>query len=206
MALSKLLAGLEAEAAAEQVRLETEAREQAARIVEDARTEARALEDEASRAGESDLQREAEQRRARARLEMQAALRGAREEEFQHLLAEVRARLAGLREQAGYRASLRALIGESLAALPGATVLRVDPHDEQPAADLVAELNANLRIVAELGTAGGVELASDDGRTVRNTVEERLANAEPAVRLLFGERLGAEAERASEPERAPVVQ
>ena len=35
-------------------------------------------------------------------------------------------------------------------------------------------------------TAGGVELTRGDGRAVRNTVEERLANAEPALRLLFG--------------------
>jgi hypothetical protein len=42
-------------------------------------------------------------------------------------------------------------------------------------------------VVAVLDTAGGVELASGDGRTVRNTLEERLANAEPALRLLFGQ-------------------
>ena len=204
MALSKLLAGLEAEAAEETARLETETREEAARIVEAARAEARALQDQASRAGESDLQREAEQRRARARLETQAALRGSREEAFQDLLAEVRSELVALRERDGYRALLRALVGESLAALPGATVLRVDPRDERLGADIVNELEAELRVVAELATAGGLELASDDGRSVRNTVEERLANAEPAVRVLFGEALAgqarAQSERASQSE------
>jgi hypothetical protein len=34
-----------------------------------------------------------------------------------------------------------------------------------------------------------VELASGDGRTVRNTIEDRLRNAEPALRLLYGEML-----------------
>jgi hypothetical protein len=37
-----------------------------------------------------------------------------------------------------------------------------------------------------LETAGGVELARGEDRVVRNTVEERFANAEPALRLLFG--------------------
>ena len=37
-----------------------------------------------------------------------------------------------------------------------------------------------------LQTAGGVELAHGEDRAVRNTFEDRLANAEPALRLLFG--------------------
>ena len=57
-----------------------------------------------------------------------------------------------------------------------ARVLRVDPRD----ADLAGGVAPGLRVDATLDTWGGVELASDDGRTVRNTLEERLANAEPA--------------------------
>ena len=81
---------------------------------------------------------------------------------------------------------LRALLRESLAALPTATVLRVDPRDERMAADLLAELGLDLEIVGTLETAGGVELTHGVDRVVRNTVEDRLANAEPALRLLFG--------------------
>ena len=208
MTLSKLLGGLEAEAAAETARLETDTRKEADRIVEAARGEARALQEQASHLGESELQLEAEQRRARARLESAAALRVAREEAFQELLDEVRVKLAGLRERAGYSTVLSALIGESLAALPAATVLRIDPRDEQVATDMVGEVDAKLRVVAELASAGGLELASDDGRIVRNTVEERLANAEPALRLLFAETLAdrqrAEAGLASESNREDV--
>jgi vacuolar-type H+-ATPase subunit E/Vma4 len=80
----------------------------------------------------------------------------------------------------------RALLRESLAALPTATVLRVDPRDERLAADVLAELGVDMEIVAALQTAGGVELARGEDRAVRNTVEDRLANAEPALRLLFG--------------------
>ena len=81
---------------------------------------------------------------------------------------------------------LRALLRESLTALPAAAVLRVDPRDERMAADLLAELGAKLEIVGTLETAGGVELARGEDRVVRNTVEERFANAEQALRLLFG--------------------
>jgi hypothetical protein len=65
-------------------------------------------------------------------------------------------------------------------------MLRVDPRDAALAADLVAELDARLEIQGTLETAGGVELVRGEDRVVRNTVEERLANAEPALTLLFG--------------------
>lgn len=187
MALGDLLAGLEAEAAAETARLEAETREEAERIVEAARAEARALQEQAAHAGEAELRREAEQRRALARLAAAAAVREAREEAFRQFLAEVRARLDALRESSEFPAVLRSLIRESRAALPSATTLRIDPRDASLTAGLLGELDLELDVVAALETAGGIELSSDDGRTVRNTIEERLANAEPALRLLFGE-------------------
>jgi vacuolar-type H+-ATPase subunit E/Vma4 len=202
MALSNLLAGLEAEAAEEAARVEAETREEADRIVEAARAEARALQEQAARAGESELRREAEQRRARARLEAAAILREAREEAFQGFLAELRAQLASLRERGDYPAVMGALIREGLAALPAATILRVDPRDERLAGELLGELGAELQIEAALDTAGGVAVATRDGRAARNTIEERLANAEPALRLLLGDLLGGRAP--AEPERAEV--
>jgi V/A-type H+-transporting ATPase subunit E len=187
MTLVDLLAGLEAEAASETARLEAETREEADRIVEAARAEARALQEQAVRAGEAELRREAEQRRALARLAAAAAVREAREDAFREFLAEVRARLDLLRRSSGYPSVLRALIGESRLALPAATTLRVDPRDQLLATDLLVELDLKLHVVAALDTAGGIELSSGDGRTVRNTIEERLVNVEPALRLLFGE-------------------
>lgn len=189
MTLVDLLAGLEAEAAAETARLEAATREEADRIVEAARAEAQVRQEQAAGAGEAELQREAEQQRALARLAAAAVVREAQEAAYRELLAEVRIRLDALREGPGYRAVLRALIRECLAALPAATVLRVDARDEKLAAELLGDLDAELQVVADLETAGGVELERDDGRAVRNTIEERLANAEPALRLLFGEAL-----------------
>jgi len=186
MALSDLLAGLKAEAAAEDARLDVETRAEATRIAAAAHDEARVLQKQTLRVVGDELRREAETRRARARLAAAAALRQAREEAFQAFLAEVRQRLEAVRESPSYPRVLRALLRESLTALPAAAVLRVDPRDERMAADLLAELGAKLEIAGTLETAGGVELARGEDRAVRNTVEERFANAEPALRLLFG--------------------
>jgi V/A-type H+/Na+-transporting ATPase subunit E len=186
MALSDLLAGLKAEAAAEDARLDAETRAEATRIDREAHDEARILQEEALLAVEDELREAAEARRARARLGAAAAVRQAREEAFHAFLAEVRRRLDAIRESPSYPSVLRALLREGLAALPAPGVLRVDPRDERAAADLLAELGAEVEIAGTLETAGGVELARGEDRIVRNTVEERFANAEPALRLLFG--------------------
>jgi V/A-type H+/Na+-transporting ATPase subunit E len=186
MALSDLLAGLKAEAAAEDARLDLETRAEATRIDAAAHDEARMLQEHALRVVEDELRGEVATRRARARLAAAAAVRQAHEEAFQEFLAEVRRRLDAIRGRPSYPMVLRALLREGLMALPGATVLRVDPRDERMAADLLAELGAKLEIAGTLETAGGVELACGEDRVVRNTVEERFTNAEPALRLLFG--------------------
>jgi len=185
MTLSDLLAGLKAEAAAEDAQLDAETRAEANRIDAAAQDEARMLQEQALRAVEDELRAEAETRRARARLAAAAAVRQAHEDAFHEFLAEVHRRLDAVRESPSYPTVLRALLRESLTALPAAGLLRVDPRDERIAADLLVELGANLEIAATLETAGGVELARGADRVVRNTVEERFANAEPALRLLF---------------------
>jgi V/A-type H+-transporting ATPase subunit E len=192
MALSDLLAGLEAEAAAERAGLEAETSAEVIRIDEAAQAEARLLEGEALRTSEDEVRREAEARRARARLAAAAAVRQARDDSFRDCLEIVRGRLEVVRTSSTYPAVFRALLRESLAALPTATVVRVDPRDERLATHVLAELGVDLELVGALQTAGGVELARGEDRAVRNTVEDRLANAEPALRLLFGEAQRAE--------------
>lgn len=185
MALSDLLAGLKAEAAAEEDRLDAETRAEVARIDTAAHADAHMFHEQALRAVEDELRQEAATRRARARLAAAAVLRQAREDAFHECLTEVRRCLETVRESSSYPTVLRALLRESLAALPAATVLRVDPRDERLATDLLAELDVQLELVATLETAGGVEVARGEDRVVRNTVEERFANAEPTLRLLF---------------------
>jgi vacuolar-type H+-ATPase subunit E/Vma4 len=186
MALSDLLAGLKAEAAAEEDRLDAETRAEVVRINAAAHADAHMFHEQALRAAEDELRQEAETRRARARLAAAAVLRQAREDAFHECLAEVRRRLEAARESSSYPTVLRALLRESLAVLPAATALRVDPRDERLATDLLAELDVRLELVATLETAGGVELTRGENRVVRNTLEERFANSEPTLRLLFG--------------------
>lgn len=191
MALAELLAALETEAATEAARLEADAAGEARRIGAAAQAEARAIEERAARADEDELERELAQRGAAARLAAARLLREAREESFQTVLEQVHERVRTLRADDTYPGVLRAAIRESVAALPHATTLRVDPRDERLATQVVEELGVHLAVVPTLETAGGIELVSDTGRSVRNTFEERLANVEPALRLLFGDTLAA---------------
>jgi V/A-type H+-transporting ATPase subunit E len=193
MALEELLAALAAEAAEESARAEQLARDEAAGIVAQARIEAQSIEREAARADERELALIAERKLARARASAGAALRAAREELFQEWLDELRTRVAELRSSDRNRSVVRLLVLESVAALPSATSLRVDPRDEALLREVMAELGLSIEVRAQLEVLGGVEVSSPDGRTVRNTFEERLRNAEPGLRILFGRMCGSDA-------------
>jgi len=202
MALKDLLTALEADAATETERLRAETDAEASRIVESAQREARELEQQAARTDEADIAREFERRSSEARLAAAAVLRDEYEACVATLQAALRRRLGALRETDGYPAVLRALIEESLAAISSASLLHVDPRDAQLARDIVRELDVRLELKPELDTLGGVEVIASDRRTVRNTLEERLRNAEPALRALAGELLESAASPVAE-ERAP---
>jgi V/A-type H+-transporting ATPase subunit E len=185
MALDDLLRAIESDAAAERARAERETASQATAIVQRARQQAGELEAELSATPEAEARAEAETARALARLEASGAVRAAQEEAFASLLTRIRAELAALRDTGLYPELFRALLAESRAALPAARRLRVDRRD----LDLATPLAGGLQVDPALDTWGGVELGSDDGRIVRNTVEERLANAELVLRRRFAQRL-----------------
>jgi vacuolar-type H+-ATPase subunit E/Vma4 len=187
MALTELLRAIEADADAERALAERTLAEEAQTIIEGARREALALRAELAAAPEAQARTEAERVRALARVHASSAIRSAREAAFASTLAGVRARLAGVRETDGYPQLLEALLAESRAALPGARELRVDPRD----VGLATPLAEGLSVEATLATWGGLELAGDDGRTIRNTFEERLGNAELLLRRRFAHRLAA---------------
>jgi vacuolar-type H+-ATPase subunit E/Vma4 len=194
MALDDLLQAIEADAAAERARADRETASEATAIVQRARGQASELEAELSATPEAEARAEADAARALARLDASGAVRLAQEEAFSSLVTGIRAELAALRETSGYPELFRALLAESRAALPAARRLRVDRRD----LDLATPLVDGLHVDPALDTWGGVELASDDGRIVRNTVEERLANAELLLRRRFARWL------ATAPEPAPT--
>ncbi|HEX5201808.1 hypothetical protein ACFQS1_34360 [Paractinoplanes rhizophilus] len=193
MALDDLLRAIESEAREERLRADRERAASAKAIVEAARREAAALVEQLAMAPEAESLAAAERVRALARLQAADAVRGAREQAYASLLGQVRDQLSALRQSERYPEVFRALLDESRAALPEADELRVDRRD----AELAASMAGDLRVVAVLDTWGGLELAGDDGRTIRNTLEERLANADLALRERFARRLdqgsGAEA-------------
>jgi vacuolar-type H+-ATPase subunit E/Vma4 len=192
MALEDLLRAIEAEADEERLRAERERAASATAIVEAARREAADLAARLTAAPEAQSLAAADRVRALARLEAAAAVRAAREEAFTSVLDRVREELAAVRGSPAYPAVFRALLDESRAALPHAGELRVDGRD----ADLAESMAGGLRVVAVLHTWGGVELAADDGRTVRNTIEERLANADLLLRGRFAQWLDSSVEAA----------
>jgi V/A-type H+-transporting ATPase subunit E len=185
MALTDLLQAIEADADADRARAADEAAAAAAAVVEDARRDAAALEAELADAGAADGRAVAARERALARLDAAATIRSAREAAFVSLLSGIRAELAAVRETSAYPKLFLALVAESRAALPDACELHVDPRD----ADLAGTVAPDLRIEPTLDSWGGVELASDDGRTIRDTLEERLANAELLLRQRLAQRL-----------------
>jgi vacuolar-type H+-ATPase subunit E/Vma4 len=188
MALEDLLRAIEGEADEERRRADRDRSAAATAIVEAARQEAAAVEVQLTGAPEGEALAEAERERAQARLQAAETVRGARERAFGSLLGRIRDELAALRGSDAYPAVLRALLAESRAALPEGRELRVDHRD----AELAASLAGELRVVTTLDTWGGVELAGDDGRTVRNTLEERLANADQLLRGRFARWLAAD--------------
>lgn len=185
MALSDLLQAIEEQVGEERLLADQDTASQVAEILERAREDAATLEAELATAPEGDARLEAERERGRARLQAADTVRAEQEEIFATLLAAIRAELAALRGSDRYSALFRALLAQSRSALPSARRLRVDPRDD----DLGRSLAGDLRVESTLDTSGGLELADDDGRTVRNTWEERLANAEPLLRREFARRL-----------------
>lgn len=187
--LNDLLAAIEAEATEERSRLDAGSRAEAEAILQGARETARAERDAILRSAEPDIEAEANRRVALANLEASRLVREAREESFGLLLSEARRELAALRQSDRYRDVMRALLGEAREALPGARTVRVDPRDEALANGLVSGLADGLTVQTAPVGLGGLVLESGDGRVLRNTFEERLANAEPELRLWYGRRL-----------------
>jgi vacuolar-type H+-ATPase subunit E/Vma4 len=192
MALADLLNALEAEATHELARRRADTREEATRIVAAAQREALAIGERSRCAGESELLREVERRRATARLAAAARLRDEREQCVRSLFDALRERVESIRSTPAYPAILLALVRESLAALPSGNLLRIDRRDRRLVDEALRELETNVRVESTLHTAGGVELSDGEGRTVRNTLEERLRNAEPELRRHFGDLLDEE--------------
>jgi V/A-type H+-transporting ATPase subunit E len=185
MALQDLLAAIEAESATEAARLRAGHAAAAEAILAAAREQAAELSAAELAAADREERQSGELRLAAARDAASARIRQTYEVAYQRIARGIRDQLGSIRHRADYPEILAALITEARTALPGATVLRVDPADEPLARRLLAGESA-LRIEPVLACAGGAAVGDDAGATVRNTVEERLAAAESSLRALVG--------------------
>jgi vacuolar-type H+-ATPase subunit E/Vma4 len=189
MALQDLLAAIEAESAAEAARLRAERAHAAEAILADAERRAAELEAAAVAAADKEERQAGEQRLAAARAAASERLRQAHEAACQQIMSDVRDRLGTIRHRGDYPEILAALIAEARAALPAAAAVRVDPADELLARRLLrgdGTIPNEVTVEPALSCAGGAEVADAAGATAVNTVEARLAAAEPALRALIG--------------------
>jgi len=185
MALPDLLAAIEAEAAGETARLRASRRGQAEAILAAARQQARDLQAAAVAAAEREERQAGGRRLAAARETAAARVRDAQEDAYQRIAQQVRERLRSVRGREDYPAIMAALLDEARSLLPAVSLVRVDPADEPLARRLLAG-EPRVRVEPALRCAGGLEAADGRGARVRNTVEERFAAAEPALRALAG--------------------
>lgn len=182
-AIAELLAALQAEADDEAAQLDSEARLKAEAVVSAARVDAARLAREPVDVQEPELEAEAARRLAAARLDAARSLRRARERGFENALYALRARLAAVRDEESYAWVFASLVTEAIEALPSIRRVLVDPRDEALAQRTAAELGLGLVIEPALETWGGAVVDDGQGRLARNTLEERLVNAEPVLRL-----------------------
>jgi vacuolar-type H+-ATPase subunit E/Vma4 len=185
MALRDLLAAIEAEAAAETARLRASRRSEADAILTEARQRGRELQAAAVAAAEREERQAGDLRLAAAREATASRLRDAHEDAYQRIAQEVCERLRTVRERGDYPAILAALLDEARSLLPAANLVRVDPSDE-PLVRRLLKGEDQMRVEPTLRCAGGLEIADGRGARVCNTVEERFAAAEPALRALAG--------------------
>ena len=184
MGVAEILREIEEEADAEVARIEEDASRRAAEVLASAHrrsaTDASAL--TGSRAVEVAEERDRLLREATSRATL--AVRAAREDAFEAAIDEARRRLSTAREREDYPDAVRLMTEESLRALPDGVTVRVDPRDETLARSILGPGEGVPDLDPSLDSWGGVEVVAPDGRTVLDTLEERLSRAEPWLRSL----------------------
>lgn len=186
MALNDILEAIRLEAIAEAAELRSRGEREAEAILADAARAADQRRREISTARDEETADAARVVRNRARLEVNRQLRRSREAVYQSALAEVKTQLASIRDDDQYPRTFADLVEESRQALPAGRILRVDPQDLDLAGHLI-DHETRLTIETSSSTWGGVELWTEDGRRVLNTIEARLERAEPHLRQNFAQ-------------------
>jgi vacuolar-type H+-ATPase subunit E/Vma4 len=185
MALQDLLAAIEAEAAADIGRLRTERHREVTTIISGAERGSAELEQSAVSAAEQAEREAGERRLMTSRQAIAGRLREVQEAAYQQIATDVRAGVLAARERDDYPVILAALLHEARSALPAGSNVQVAPADELLIRRMLRD-EPRLRVTVTLPNTGGVEVTDEAGAVARNTLEDRLAAAEPELRALVG--------------------
>lgn len=188
MALGDILGAIREESEGEIRRVSEAAAARVTEVHERAQREAAAIEDQETHARDRAGSKAADRIVNQARLDADRMLREAREEIFRKAMDGAAARLEVIRTEASYGELLDRLLDESRAVLPTARVVKIDPRDTAFVSNRLRERGvAGFQVESDLETWGGLELWSDDGRRVTNTLESRMHKATPHIRSLAAE-------------------
>ncbi len=185
MGLETIVGAIADEADAEVSEIRSEADVQVARIRADAAERAAEERDRWSRSRDEEADRVVAGIVNRARLHADRKVADAREELFQEALGRLREEVIDVVEKGDYARVFRGLYDEALKVIPDpdATVL-VRPADAHRASEVVRGRGATGEILSVLDCLGGLDIEAVDGRSVRNTLDARLAQSERRLRRL----------------------
>lgn len=183
MALEHILAAIRDEAEAEIAAVEAETDAEISRIEAEAERRVAAELSRHRTGRDAAAARAAERVVNHARLDTDRQIHAASEHVYQLVLGRVRNHLEGLRNDAQYSAVFTQLLDECRSVLPSGSVLQIDPRD-RARADALLTTDDGVRTEESLRTCGGMKLVTGDGRHVDNTLEARLARADPFARRL----------------------
>ncbi len=190
MALDDILRAIRADTDAEIRNSHTASAAEATAIAEAAEAEAERVERDASASLDVVTDREVGHITDRAQLDARRASLGVIELAYQDALVELGARLGTIRNTGAYPDVLARLLAEGLGVLDDATRIIVDPADVELVQAMLTDFTADeLAVEPGQSTAGGLDLATDDGRRLHNTFESRLARADGRLRSLVAREL-----------------
>jgi V/A-type H+-transporting ATPase subunit E len=190
MALDDILRSIRAGADAEVRELEATCASEVAAIVARAEADATAVEQDAAASRQHGTEREASRLIDRARLEARRAALDAVEVAYQESIEALRVPLGTIRDTCAYPMIFAGLLDEALGVIPAARRVSVDPVDLELAQALLAERDlADVAVEPTSTCDGGLDLSTDHDRTVRNTLESRLEQADGRLRQLVAARL-----------------
>lgn len=188
MSLESLAAAIAREAATRAAAVEGAAEQEATVVAEAAAWRAEQARDAARREAFRPAAVARELHRLNAELAAVELRQKALTNLVERVLAAATTELTAARQRPAYDAFLARMLEEAIAALdtPGAIHIECDPRDEARMRRLLPA-NRPVTFDPSLHTAGGVCVAGSDRRIkVDNSLETRLANAQPALRARLG--------------------